>query len=413
MARLSVLASRTGKPFVFKPRSAFEPSAFQAQGRRRLWDLSANLHCSIIGTCLSTGELRRIVVKIRGEAARSWSDHAIHKEGVTMAHDRSGAGKLLQKALDERHSGAIRRFHSAQTSAEIVAKWREARAEGDIPGAYWAALTHPRLAECDLREIFGDVHMLSHLVGAANRADIRRLAKLEADNAALREKIDRQQARIARQALASAADAVQLERLTTEAREAPVPVAALEPGSTEVIGRLQRKLDREIARRSTLQEQMNALRAESETIREEAATAREIARRCGDELVVLERLLVERSEPDPEFDASALTGVALLYVGGRAHLRAALITTAARVGATLLVHDGGLEETGTHLPRLVAHADHVFFPVDCVSHDAVNAVKRACRQTNTDFTPLPSSGLGSFARSLQELALMRERKVYA
>ena len=35
--------------------------------------------------------------------------------------------------------------------------------------------------------------MLSHLVGAANRADIRRLSALEAENAALREKLVRQQ----------------------------------------------------------------------------------------------------------------------------------------------------------------------------------------------------------------------------
>ena len=35
--------------------------------------------------------------------------------------------------------------------------------------------------------------MLSHLVGAANRADIRRLGELEAENAALRQKLARQQ----------------------------------------------------------------------------------------------------------------------------------------------------------------------------------------------------------------------------
>ena len=38
--------------------------------------------------------------------------------------------------------------------------------------------------------------MLSHLVGAANRADIRRLAALEEENAALRDKVERQQQRL-------------------------------------------------------------------------------------------------------------------------------------------------------------------------------------------------------------------------
>jgi hypothetical protein len=32
--------------------------------RRRLWELSGNFHCSIIGTCLTTAELRHILTKI-------------------------------------------------------------------------------------------------------------------------------------------------------------------------------------------------------------------------------------------------------------------------------------------------------------------------------------------------------------
>ena len=47
-----------------------------------------------------------------------------------------------------------------------------------------------------MKKAFGDVHMLSHVVGASNRADIRRLAALEHENAALRAKVERQQARL-------------------------------------------------------------------------------------------------------------------------------------------------------------------------------------------------------------------------
>ncbi|KVZ37851.1 hypothetical protein [Burkholderia ubonensis] len=53
------------------------------------------------------------------------------------------------------------------------------------------------LTTAELRKLaFGDVHMLSHLVGAANRADIRRLVALEDENVALRSKIERQQHRL-------------------------------------------------------------------------------------------------------------------------------------------------------------------------------------------------------------------------
>jgi hypothetical protein len=47
-----------------------------------------------------------------------------------------------------------------------------------------AALTHPATTQDIVTRIFAGVHMLSHVVGTANRADIRRLQQLEADNAA-------------------------------------------------------------------------------------------------------------------------------------------------------------------------------------------------------------------------------------
>jgi hypothetical protein len=43
-----------------------------------------------------------------------------------------------------------------------------------------------------VKDVFGKVHMLSHLVGAANRADIRRLRQLEEDNVTLTAKLERQ-----------------------------------------------------------------------------------------------------------------------------------------------------------------------------------------------------------------------------
>jgi hypothetical protein len=57
-------------------------------------------------------------------------------------------------------------------------------------------LTHPDVMHSGIRRAFGDVHMLSHLVGAANRADIRRLAALEAENSDLVAKVERQQLRL-------------------------------------------------------------------------------------------------------------------------------------------------------------------------------------------------------------------------
>ncbi|MBA5819314.1 DUF2325 domain-containing protein, partial [Escherichia coli] len=75
------------------------------------------------------------------------------------------------KALDERYAGAIRAFDAAKDADELLARWKEALKSGDIPPAYWALMTHPRTTMGVRQVAFGDLHMLSHLVGAANRAD--------------------------------------------------------------------------------------------------------------------------------------------------------------------------------------------------------------------------------------------------
>src|SRR6266851_2244044 len=185
-----------GRPLGVLPPRMIEPELTEqlarVSRRTKIWELSNHLHCSIVGTCLSTGELRQVLSKAAMTVAGA-SDHDLHGQGVLLANLRDGRGKLLHKALDKRHRLAIGRFEKAKTIDEVRALWRDAVKQGDIPGGYWAALTHPATNDALIREIFGEVHMLSHLVGAANRADIRRLSELEAENVALQVKLRRQQ----------------------------------------------------------------------------------------------------------------------------------------------------------------------------------------------------------------------------
>jgi Uncharacterized protein conserved in bacteria (DUF2325) len=63
------------------------------------------------------------------------------------------------------------------------------------------------------------------------------------------------------------------------------------------------------------------------------------------------------------------------------------------VGARFLHHDGGIEHSSGLLPGLVGRADRVFFPIDCISHEAATAIKRACRQTGKMYEPLRTASL--------------------
>jgi len=72
-------------------------------------------------------------------------------------------------------------------------------------------------------------------------------------------------------------------------------------------------------------------------------------------------------------------------------------------GASFLHHDGGIDDRGGLLASQVARADRIYFPVDCVSHNAVVVAKRLARQLGKRYLPLRSAGLTSFV-----LALRRE-----
>lgn len=147
--------------------------------RLRTWDIPSTFHCSIVGTCLTTGELRQILIKAGQEDARTATDHALHGRGVRLAGQRDQAAKLLNKALDKRHEGSIKRIPRHADEEELRTIWRESFDCGDIAGAYWALMSHPGCPAGLLRDIFGEVHMLSHLVGSASRLDIARLTRLE------------------------------------------------------------------------------------------------------------------------------------------------------------------------------------------------------------------------------------------
>jgi hypothetical protein len=369
--------------------------------RTKLWEFGPNLHCSIIGTCLSTAELRQVFVKIGRKEVIGASDHDVHASAVLVAGKHHEGAKLLHKVLDRRHKVAISQFDKAKTTAEVRELWREASERGDIPGAYWAALSHPACNDALVREIFAEVHMLSHLVGAANRVDIRRLRQLETENAELEARLARKEEQLLE---ASAARDAALRSLEARVELPAAPPVRVEPGRVED-ETLAVELKARLARSETRCERVEGELADARAVlsREQevrqAAEQREVELR--EELRVLEASLGEdlESEPLPRLDLT------LLYVGGKPARIGHLRDMAERQGAAFLYHDGGIEERGGLLPGLVSRADAVLFPVDCVSHAAMMQVKRLCRHAGKKFVPLRGAGLAPFCAALKDRAL--------
>lgn len=359
-------------------------------------------HCSIVGTCLTTVELRQVLTKVGDIDTKTATDHVLHSRGVRAAGQRDIAAKLLNKALDRRHERILKHFSKLSTPAEIKVQWDKAVDDGDISGAYWAVMSHPASDRPLMNDIFGEVHMLSHLVGSSSRLDLARLRRLQLDVEARDDKIARQEARLQ----AAAQDNVILQRRMEELEEnlRRAQAAAGETAPAMVDQRQETRLSEKLQAAGERAEGYEKRLALAETKLTKALslvsvlTEENLALKR--ELDLLEVTIAMAAEPGTA--AGEHGQETLLYVGGRPNLFDRLRKLAESRNIELLFHDGGVEDNLSLLPAMVGRASSAVFPVDCISHSAADMVKRLCRESDKPYLPLRSASLASFAAVIAE-----------
>ena len=404
------------------------PDAAPTSRRRLLWELWDGYHCSICGTCLSFAELRKIAAKAGIGFEPDQSEHGIHGHFVQLASKPGRAAKLIQKVLDRRYRSAVERFRRAKSEAEVGELWDRALAEGDVPGPYWALMTHPR-SSCGLMvRAFGEVHMLSHLAGATNRADIRRLRTLERERQELseqladaRRRLSEREAAHRRTAAAHETEVRELSDRLRAAREAEERLAqaedrmrafkggeelrALHAGNTALASELEearREVRSESQRASALESELSTLRTAHH---EMGTTVRALNAECDALESVLQSGIDDSSRRSTAPDAAVdLCGRRVAYVGGRTGIVDHFRALVERLNGQFIHHDGGIEDHEGQLGRVLGQADVVLCPVDCVSHRASLRAKRFCKQTAKPFVPLRTAGLSSFVTGLRRAA---------
>lgn len=405
--RLAAHHSLAGNSNSYQPLACCDdvaPAPESTSARARLIDLNPHFHCSVLGTCLSTVELRKIAGRF--VELKTASDLEVHHEAVILA-SQALAGKALHKALDQRHTGTITRFNKLREPQELLALWQEALKQGEIPGAYWALLTHRSVTTEIRSKAFGDVHMLSHLVGAANRADIRRLVAIEQENADLRERIERQTLRsqeitvvhdqlVDRLQQQLAETQGQLSLAQEKNRQAGrTSMAAGESEGSLVAVQTQRREQAEQSAAAALLE-ISRLQSEMEVLTRHVEIQ-------GQELAAAEAQLHQLASPD-ETTSSPLQihieGRRILYVGGRPSSTPSIRSLVERHGGEFQRHGGGNEDRKGLLESAVAAADLVVFPVDCIDHDSAGSLKRLCIRQGIPFVPMRKASVASFAAAL-------------
>lgn len=389
--------------------------------RRKLWELQNHFRCPIIGTCLTVSDLNRLARKLDIPVGGNAHDYNLHVHFSGAIARRGPAAKLVQKLLDRRYRSTVNRFDRVGTPEALLALWDDARHKGNIPGPFWAVITHPETDKTVADKVFADIHMLSHLVGASNRADIRGLSELEKKNADLKEEIVKERRRF-REALGKreAATAEAEKRLANADKtltRMKIRVKELEKG--EDAEGLKRKVSEQSRHREDAYRQMDRLKTDLSARSREVTFLRtfndDLQGQCNNlrtQCATLEEQLGAFLAPS-RCDSSACPAAGgeedldlcrrcIAFIGGRSRQTPHFRALVERHNGEFLHHDGGLDESQGKLEAMLARADLVFFPVDCISHGASANIKRHCKRFQKPFVPLPTSSLSTFVTGLRE-----------
>ena len=376
--------------------------------RRRLWELPHHCHCPVIGVCIPLFTLRQLVNKALGGQV-SADDYETHVGAVTECGRRNRLSEVLQNDLEQRYARIIRRFRLAKTSDALAQLWINAIQQGDVAGAFWAALSHPRCDDVLQEIVCRDMHMLQHQAGACVRADINKFNLLLEENAVLTRELGRVQTRSARLTVEKAGEIERLNAQVLQVRAQNIgkdssiaflteDLAALTAlmSELELRARLQKKNE-------TLSLRQTALETQVSELRQNLACAKRTLETTQEELAQQRQADVVEQQLTRMFPmAVQLHQKAVLCVGGRSGNVANYRDIIERVGGRFAHHDGGLEENPSLLNASLAAADLVICQTACISHNAYWRVKDFCKRTGKRCVFVENSSASSLIRSLEQ-----------
>ncbi|WP_457325760.1 DUF2325 domain-containing protein, partial [Roseateles sp. P5_E11] len=362
--------------------------------RRRLWELGSHAHCPVIGVCVPLERVRilaRKLLVLQGDE----DDYTLHCSLVTAAARRNAVSESLQKDLEQRFALDVRNAAQAKCRESLMSWWRNRAVQGEIAGALWATLTHARCDEWLEMRVLGQVHMLQHQVGAAQRMDLAAHRELSAEHQALARDYAEVQQRVTGWSLERAREQQAWEQERMQFRATQI---SLQTQLAQAQGQLQHwqaarpdlperealreRLAEQLERNLALQREVNRLASRTPTV----ADAAEPAAAWAEQEVRVETVKLEHR--------------VVLCVGGRSGSVPQYRQAVEGCGAQFLHHDGGSEHKPAQLEPQLAAADLVICQTGCISHDAYWRVKDHCKRHGKRCVFVETPSRSAFERAL-------------
>lgn len=407
--------------------------------QKKVWEIETCYKCSLIGTCLSRAELRKLakekVYNIEGRP----SDYQLHARFIAISDRADASGKALHKYFQRKYGAAVKPYLKATSDEELKALWDRDMEEGWMDSAWWGILSHPRASAQLVGTLYGDLHMLAHDFICNYRPRMLQ-ARQQKNKIRLLEEVLGSERHIYRKEKGGLVADLDLARKQAAVGKALVDENQKLRTAMEQLQQQSRAMASAGIGEAALQEitdlrqtnnalcgQLDEMAQTLETVRLELADALERAEQLQTTLCDRERREVEREREIENLERILihtvlevscskckdrhtencpginLCGKTVLYVGGLNKMVPHYRQLVEKSGGRFLHHDGGVECSRSILPKLLSTADAVFCPLDCISHHACQCIKKMCKRNQKPFVLMRSAGLSSLAKGLSEI----------
>lgn len=394
--------------------------------RKKIWEIDECFKCALIGTCLSRGELRRLGKEKIYDVEPGSDDYLLHSHFIAIAGRQDRQSTALHKYLEKKYRAATRKYFLVATDEEIKKLWAKDLAEGRIDSAWWAVMTHPLASTELVVRLYREVHMLSHEYLGGYQKKRKLIDDLRSQVAGLKEVLDheRQSYLLKRRQLKEEIAELAIQRdsqgaMIRQNHSLQAKIADLRAQLAHLAARRQEESEQQSSEQQRLQNRELHVKialqtAELETLKERHLGLEQRANEQVAEIAALEKMLLHHQAKEIPCSTCAdqntencpglnLCGRTVLYVGGLHKMVPRYRQLVENSGGRFMHHDGGREASRNLLPKMLITADAVFCPVDCISHDACNCVKKMCKRYRKPFVLMRSASLSSLAKGLNNI----------
>ncbi len=399
---------------------------------KKIWEISAHYHCGILGTCMPNDELR-VLMKDYATIDKNAPDYVIHGISVRAMNNKNFLSEAVQKILANKYQMFTARIYKENNAKQMYQLWQQSLTNGDFPGVLWAIMSHPLATEDLLKDVNGDLHVLTHESLLELHKEKQSIAKQAEKNNLLTLELQKAKEKV----FAYEKELNQLKIQNLEYKENYQTYANMFHNSNlqeqkfqAVFDQLQSKYNN-IENKLQIKKKQNQSRKEinaslnhqNKLLQTENEKLKHLLKEKDNELRLLEnsftnlkeKILNEKNDLhgndvthdqcDGNCDScvhSKIKGRQIAYIGGLNSVVSNCRWLVEQNEGFFIHHDGGMEESKKQLPSIVLQADIVFCSINNVSHNAMHIIKKVCTQYQKKLIFLKGNGVSSFIRGIEE-----------